>query len=89
MSIQYKFNEDNTLTVIKSYIDKTYSSHYAGQTQPTELIFSSGRGEDFCVGNIIKYAYRLGKKEGGSSESDTLKIIHYAIMLYSLTKPSA
>jgi len=48
--------------------------------QSTEFIFDAGHGEGFCLGNIIKYAQRYGKKEG-KNEQDLLKILHYAIIL--------
>ena len=48
--------------------------------QSTEFIFDAGHGEGFCIGNIIKYAQRYGKKDG-KNEQDLLKIIHYAIIL--------
>ena len=81
--IEYKFDEDRILTVAQLYIDKTYKEHYAGKTQVTEFISDSGHGEGFCVGNIIKYASRFGKK-AGKNKLDILKIIHYAVILYSI-----
>ena len=37
--IDYKFNEDDVLLIVKQYIDKTYESHYAtGKIQATEFI---------------------------------------------------
>ena len=48
--------------------------------QSTEFIFDAGHGEGFCLGNIIKYAQRYGKKEG-RNEQDLLKILHYGIIL--------
>lgn len=80
--IDYKFNEDAVLEYLKNYIDKTYAAHYAqGKIQATEFIFDSEHGKGFCIGNIMKYAQRYGKKEG-NNPADLLKIIHYAIMLY-------
>jgi|TARA_R110002096_G_scaffold99154_1_gene219874 Zn-dependent M16 (insulinase) family peptidase len=80
--IEYKFNEDVVLNTLKSYIDTTYNQHYAsGKIQATEFIFDSEHGEGFCMGNIMKYAQRYGKKEG-HNPADLLKVIHYAIMLY-------
>ena len=47
IDIDYKFNEDKTLTLLKEYIDKTYSAHYArGQFQATDVIIDAGHGED-------------------------------------------
>ena len=80
--MDYKFNEDKALESIKEYIDKTYGQHYAsGNIQATEFIFDSQHGTGFCIGNIIKYAQRYGKKNGANPD-DLLKIIHYAVMLY-------
>ena len=63
--IDYKFNEDAVLEYLKNYIDKTYAAHYAqGKIQATEFIFDSGHGRGFCMGNVMKYAQRYGKKEG-------------------------
>lgn len=78
---KYKFNEDEVLKTIKIYIDKTYEQHYSSdKIQATEFIIDSGHGEGFCMGNIIKYAKRYGKKKG-KNDLDLLKIIHYTIIL--------
>ena len=75
--INYKFNEDKTLNLIKNYIDKTYNQHYSdGKYQATDIIIDSGHGEGFCLGNIMKYAMRYGKKD--NKQIELLKIIHYA-----------
>ena len=77
----YKFNEDLILRRLKNYIDNTYNQHYAqAKTQTTEIVFENGHGEGFCIGNIIKYAQRFGKKDG-RNEKDLYKVIHYAIIL--------
>jgi hypothetical protein len=77
----YKYNEDIALQEIKAYIDKTYTQHYSqNKIQTTEFLIDAGHGEGFCVGNIIKYAQRYGKKNG-YNRADILKIIHYAIIL--------
>ena len=77
---QYKFNEDKILQTIKEHIDSTYTEHYAkNKYKATDIVVDSGHGEGFCLGNIIKYAIRYGKKEGKNPQ-DLLKIIHYAII---------
>ena len=81
--VEYKFDEDRVLAVAQLYINKTYEEHYSGKTQSTEIVLDSGHGEGFCVGNIIKYASRFGKK-AGKNKLDILKIIHYAVILYSI-----
>ena len=76
----YKFKEDRILKDVKEYIDETYSSHYAKtQKQATEIIIDQGHGEGFCIGNILKYSQRYGKKDG-KNRKDLLKVIHYGIM---------
>ena len=79
----YKFKEDIIIADVKKYIDETYSSHYAKtQKQATEIIIDQGHGEGFCMGNILKYAQRYGKKEG-KNKKDLMKVIHYAMIQLS------
>ena len=76
----YKFSENKTLEELKKYIDSTYDEHYSkSKFQATEFILDSGHGEGFCIGNILKYAQRYGKKNG-KDRKDLLKVIHYAII---------
>ena len=76
-----KFNEETALTMIRNHIIGTYHAHYSQEKiQSTEFVFDAGHGEGFCIGNIIKYAQRYGKKNG-KNQDDLLKLIHYAIML--------
>ena len=80
----YVFNEGIYLEEIKEAIDKTYESHYAqNKIQSTEFISDAGHCEGFCLGNIIKYAQRYGKKDGYNRE-DLKKVIHYAIIMLHL-----
>jgi hypothetical protein len=81
--IDYRYNESKTLAELKSYIDATYQQHYSrDKFQATEFIIDGGHGEGFCIGNVLKYAQRYGKKDG-RNRKDLLKILHYAIiMLY-------
>lgn len=79
--VDYCFSEGAYLDELKSYIDKTYGQHYAkSKIQSTEFIMDTGHGEGFCIGNIIKYAQRYGKK-GGKNRADLLKVCHYSIMM--------
>jgi len=76
-----KFKEREALLILKNHILATYDQHYSmNKIQATEFIFDAGHGESFCLGNIIKYAQRYGKKDG-KNKQDILKILHYAIML--------
>ena len=82
--VDYVFDEGKYLSEIWDAIDKTYSSHYAqNKIQSTEFIADAGHGEGFCIGNIIKYAQRYGKKNGYNRE-DLKKIVHYAIIMMCL-----
>jgi len=82
--MNYKFNEDTILRDMRMYIDKTYEQHYSnGKYQATDMIIDSGYGEGFCIGNIMKYAMRYGKK-AGKNPADLKKIIHYAIIALHL-----
>ena len=79
-NINYKYSEDKILNEMKQYIDGTYNAHYShNKFQATEFIMDSGHGEGFCIGNILKYAQRYGKKNG-KDRNDLLKVIHYGIM---------
>ena len=78
--IDYKYSEERILKEIKEYVDATYGEHYSqNKFQATEFIMDSGHGEGFCIGNIIKYAQRYGKKDG-CNRRDLMKVLHYAIM---------
>jgi hypothetical protein len=76
----YKYNEGNILSELKEYIDATYDEHYSkNKFQATEFIIDGGHGEGFCIGNIMKYAQRYGKKNG-KDKKDLLKVLHYGII---------
>ena len=80
--IDYKYSEDRILKELAEYINSTYNQHYSqNKFQATEFILDSGHGEGFCIGNILKYTQRYGKK--GTPEdarNDLFKVIHYAII---------
>ena len=80
LKIDYKYDEDKTLVELSKYIDSTYAEHYSkNKFQATEFIIDGGHGEGFCIGNIMKYAQRYGKKNG-KDRRDLLKVIHYGII---------
>ena len=80
--IDYKFNEDMHIAALKDHIDKTYDSHYSKEKfQATEFIIDAGHGDGFCIGNILKYAQRYGKKGTHTdARKDLMKILHYTII---------
>ena len=79
--MNFKYNEDNLLDDVHEYIKKTYGEHYVGnkQIQTLDVWESMGIAEEMCLGTIVKYAMRYGKKDG-KNKKDLLKIIHYAIL---------
>lgn len=77
--MKYKFNENQHIRDLQRYIDMTYKGHYSGQYQATDVIIDAGHGTGFCIGNIMKYAKRYGKKDGYNRD-DIMKILHYAII---------
>jgi len=81
--IDYKFNEKKLIQELQAYVDATYNQHYSkNKYQATEFILDSGHGAGFCVGNILKYAQRYGKKgDANQARQDILKILHYSLIL--------
>jgi len=78
--IDYKYDEDRILKELSEYVDTTYDQHYSqNKFQATEFIIDGGHGEGFCIGNILKYAQRYGKKDG-YNRKDLLKVLHYGII---------
>ena len=79
---KYRFNENKIVADFEKYIAETYSQHYSKKgSQAIDTIINAGHGEGFCVGNIIKYAIRLGKKgDAEDYKKDIFKIMHYALI---------
>ena len=89
--IEYKYDENQYVAELREYIDETYGLHYSrDKFQATEFIIDGGHGTGFCIGNVLKYAQRYGKK--GTREDarkDLMKVLHYAILqLYVHDKES-
>ena len=80
--INYKFDEANLIAEFQEYVDATYSQHYAKEKfQATEFIIDGGHGTGFCVGNVLKYAQRYGKKgTHADARKDLMKVLHYALI---------
>ena len=78
--INLKYSEDRIIRELDTYIKSTYGEHYSKNNfQATEFIIDGGHGEGFCIGNILKYAQRYGKKDG-YNRKDLLKVLHYGII---------
>jgi len=86
--MEFKFDEDLSLKEVREYIIGTYNQHYASSKyQATDTILDAGFGEGFCMGNILKYWKRYGKKDG-RNRKDLLKIIHYAMIMLFIDSQS-
>lgn len=80
--INYKYNEDKTIQEIKNYIDSTYSQHYVSNEtnlQALDAWLAMGNFATTVRDTIVKYAWRLGKKD--DSKKEAMKMIHYGILL--------
>jgi hypothetical protein len=82
--VNYKYNEGTTLVELQKYIDSTYDEHYSkNKFQATEFIIDGGHGEGFCIGNIMKYAQRYGKKgwkeQEGFTQDSSLKYDYHFV----------
>jgi len=79
---EYKFNEGQLLREFEEYVKGTYDTHYSKEKfQATEFIIDGGHGTGFCIGNVLKYAQRYGKKgTHKDARKDLLKVMHYALI---------
>ena len=78
--INYKYNEGELIKEFQAYVDATYGEHYSlNKYQATEFIIDAGHGDGFCIGNVMKYAQRYGKKDG-YNRKDLMKVLHYALI---------
>ena len=82
----YKFDEDKACKELMEYINTTYDAHYStDKYQATDMIIDAGHGEGFCMGNIMKYAKRYGRKNG-KDRTDLMKILHYAVIMLHINE---
>ena len=73
--------EKKALKDLETYVLGTYAEHYAKNgTQAIDLIIDSGRGVPHSLACVIKYAARLGKKDGATPKHDLLKMAHYCLI---------
>ena len=55
-----------------------HPSHYGGMDNPYEAIkVIDAWNLDFCLGNVVKYISRAGKKDNNSKEQDLKKALWY------------
>ncbi|WP_294731056.1 DUF3310 domain-containing protein [uncultured Faecalibaculum sp.] len=74
-----QINEDGsvTLTPPKTPKKSTHETpdHYKLDPEPIAVI--KAWGLDFCLGNVLKYVARAGRKAGESRDSDLHKAMNY------------
>lgn len=64
---------------METEVEVFHSNHYESDSiEPIEFIMSNNL--DFCRGNIVKYGFRAGKKQGQEA-LDIKKIIDYSLLL--------
>jgi hypothetical protein len=80
--IDYKYDEGKLIEEFTKYINSTYDQHYSqNKYQATEFIIDGGHGTGFCIGNVLKYAQRYGKKgKPEDARKDLMKVLHYALI---------
>lgn len=64
------------------------ATHYKGAVEPLEVMANIMTKEEFIgflKGNIIKYSYRAGRKQGESGDKDRNKFIVYSDWLHRAT----
>ena len=80
-SPRYRHNEGAIMEEIAAYINKTYEQHYSNDRGDVIGIWRDlGIDSEAFHSNIIKYAYRFGRKDG-RNVADLFKIIHYTVLL--------
>ena len=64
------------------------ATHYKGAVEPLEVmakLLTKDEFIGFLKGNIIKYSYRAGRKQGESGEKDRNKFLVYSDWLHKVT----
>lgn len=64
------------------------ATHYKGAVEPLEVmskLLTKDEFTGFLKGNIIKYSYRAGRKQGESGEKDRNKFLVYSDWLHRVT----
>ena len=64
------------------------ATHYKGAVEPLEVMSKLMTKDEFIgflKGNIIKYSYRAGRKDGESGEKDRNKFLVYSDWLHKVT----
>lgn len=78
-------NDEHVESLAKDTADKEgtpdKATHYKGAVEPLEVmskLLTRDEFKGFLKGNIIKYSYRAGRKQGESEEKDRNKFLVYS-----------
>lgn len=83
------YDYEIALKDIQEYIDSFRRNNYysvMGGTEVVDLLRTEQLLEGFCIGNVLKYVTRLGKKDVQKKE-DIMKAFHYLILLLVVEDP--
>jgi hypothetical protein len=78
--VDYHYSEPEFLKELAEHVRLTNLTHYSGEIQPVDFIMSHATTMDYLVGNVTKYTFRFGKKEG-FNKKDLYKACHYLMMM--------
>ena len=84
-----EYNFEKALEDVKDHIDRFRKSNYyaaVGGTEVIDLLRTEQLLEGFCIGNVLKYVTRLGKKDV-EKNPDIMKAFHYLVLLLILENP--
>ena len=84
-----QYDYELALQDVKDHIDGFSTRNYyssTGGTEVIDLLRTEQLLEGFCIGNVMKYVARLGKKSD-EKRSDIMKTFHYLVILLILEYP--
>ena len=84
-----EYNYVKALEDVKEHIERFRQQNYyasLGGTEVIDLLRTEQLLEGFCIGNVLKYVTRLGKKDV-EKNPDIMKAFHYLVILLILEDP--
>lgn len=78
----FKYEEEQILADLRTYLEDTYSEHYQADNnmEAFDAWIALGDSGPTFRNTALKYLWRYGKK-GGKNKDDILKALHYVIMM--------
>lgn len=80
--IKYKYSENEIISDLSKYIDRTYTEHYKAEDEVEcfDAWIALGTASGTFRDTALKYLWRYGKK-GGNNKDDLMKALHYVTLL--------